>query len=166
MYVSKKRVTTRCEPLLTIVGITDSGEMHVLGVMAAPNESFESWSAALQRLRRRGLDIGKLRMAVSDSCPNITKALEVEFRELPRQRCTVHKTRNVVQNAAPAVKTAAAKEATAIWDAPNKSEARHRAAAFEATWRPEHPRLANIIRDDFDINAAPSMLALDTSVLQ
>jgi transposase-like protein len=56
----------------------------------------------------------------------------------------------VLQNAAPAVKAAAAKEATAIWNAPNKSEARHRAAAFEATWRPEHPNLANIIRDDFE----------------
>lgn len=150
MYVSKKRVTTRCEPVLTIVGITDSGEKHVLGVMAAPNESFESWRTALQRLKRRGLDIGKLRMAVSDGCPGIIKALEVELPDVPRQRCTVHKTRNVLQNAAPAVKAAAAKEATAIWNAPNKSEARHRAATFEATWRPEHPHLANIIRDDFE----------------
>jgi putative transposase len=55
-----------------------------------------------------------------------------------------------LQNAAPAVKAAPVKETKALWNAPNKSEARRRAAAFEATWRPEHPHLANIIRDDFE----------------
>lgn len=150
MFVSKKRVTTRCEPVLTVVGITDAGDKHVLGVMAAPNESFESWSACLQQLKRRGLDVSKLRMAVSDGCAGIIKALEVELPDVPRQRCTVHKARNVLKKAAPSVKAAAAKQATAIWNAPNKSEARQRAAAFETTWRPEHPQLADIIRDDFE----------------
>lgn len=150
IFISKKRVTTRCEPVLTAIGITDAGDKHVLGVIAAPNESFESWSALLQQLKRRGLDAGKLRLVASDGCAGIIKALGEELPDVPRQRCTVHKTRNILHKAAPAVKAAAAKEATAIWNAPNKSEARQRAAIFETNWRLEHPHLADIIRDDFD----------------
>lgn len=112
-----------------IVGITHSGEKHVLGVMAAPNKSFESWSVALQRIKRRNLDITKMRMAVSDGCAGVINTLEVELPEVPRQRCTVRKTRNVLQNAASAVMAAATKEVIAIWNELNKSEARQRAIA-------------------------------------
>jgi putative transposase len=150
MFVSKKRVTTRSEPVLTAIGITDEGNKHVLDVMPAPGESFEAWSTCLQRLKARGLDVSRLRMAISDGCAGLISALEVELPTVHRQRCTVHKVRNVLNAAAPAVKSAAAKEATNIWNAPNKSEARQRAAHFVARWQPEHPRLAAIIRDDFE----------------
>lgn len=60
------------------------------------------------------------------------------------------KVRNVLHAAAPSVKSAATKHATNIWNAPNKNEARQRAAAFIKAWAPEHPRLAAIIQDDFE----------------
>ena len=150
MFVSKKRVTTRCEPVLVIIGMTDAGARHVLDVLPAAGETFEAWSTSIQRIKGRGLDVVKLRLVISDGCAGLIKALEAELPSVPRQRCTVHKTRNVLHAAAPAVKSAAAKQATAIWNAPNKSEARQRAAAFEAAWRPEHPKLADIILDDFE----------------
>ena len=114
MHSSKKRVTTRCDPVRIINSITDSGEKHVLSVMAAANERFESWTAALQRVKRRGLDISKLRMAVSYACAYIIEALKLELSDVPRQRRTVHKARYVLQNSAPSIKAVAAKEATAI----------------------------------------------------
>jgi putative transposase len=150
MFVSKKRVTARREPVLVAVGITDAGTRHVLDVLPASGETFEAWSTCLHRLKGRGLDVSKLRLAITDGCSGLIKALQVELPAVPRQRCTVHKTRNVLQAAAPAVKSAAAKQATAIWNAPNKSEARQRAAEFERKWMPEHPNLVAIIRDDFE----------------
>jgi putative transposase len=150
MFVSKKRVTAGREPVLVAVSITDAGTRHVLDVLPASGETFEAWSTCLHRLKGRGLDVSKLRLAITDGCSGLIKALQVELPAVPRQRCTVHKTRNVLQAAAPAVKSAAAKQATAIWNAPNKSEARPRAAEFERKWMPEHPNLVAIIRDDFE----------------
>ncbi len=112
MFVSKKRVTTRCEPVLVIIGITDTGARHVLDVMPASGETFEALSTSIHRIKGRGLDVGKLRMVISDGCAGLIKALEVELPAVPRQRCTVHKMRNVLNAAAPAVKSAAAKQAS------------------------------------------------------
>lgn len=161
MFVSKKRVTTRCEPVLVAIGITDDGQKHVLDIMPAAGETSEAWCTVLQRLKRRGLNVDALRMAISDGCKGIISALNTELPKVPRQRCTVHKTRNVLHAAAPAVKSEAAKEATAIWNAPNASEARQRQAAFVAKWRSEHPKLAEIIQDDFE--ATLTFYELDAS---
>ena len=150
MFVSKKRVTARKEPVLAVIGITDDGRKHVRDIMPAASESTEAWSTVLQRLKGRGFDVGKLRMAVSDGCAGITNALKAELPTVPRQRCTVHKARNVLNAAAPAVKAEAAKDATRIWNAPNKSEARQRQAAFIAKYAAEHPKLVAIIEDDFE----------------
>ncbi len=150
MFVSKKRVTVRKEPVLAVIGITDDGRKYVLDIMPAASESNEAWSTVLQRLKGRGLDVSKLRMAISDGCAGIINALKAELPTVPRQRCTVHKTRNVLGAAAPAIKAEAARDATQIWNAPNKSEARQRQAAFVAKYAVEHPKLVAIIEDDFE----------------
>ena len=152
MFVSKKRVTTRKEPVLVAIGITDAGTKHVIDILPAAGESFEAWSTCLQRLKSRGLDVGKLRMVISDGCAALISALNAELPTVQRQRCTVHKVRNVLHAAAPSIKSEAAKQATAIWNAPNKSEARQRATNFVATWTPEHPHVAAIIQDEFEAN--------------
>lgn len=91
-----------------------AADTYVLNVMPTPSEREEAWSSALQQVIARGLDVSKLRMAIADGCPGISKALEVQMPDVPRQRCTVHKTRHMLQSAAPAVKAEAAKNATRI----------------------------------------------------
>lgn len=68
---------------------------------------------------------------------------------MPRQRCTVHKVRNV-GHAPLALKSTVPKEASAIWKAPNKSDARVLAAAFVPKYKETVPKLAAIIEDDFE----------------
>lgn len=135
---------------MAIIGITDDGRKYVLDVMPAPSESYEACCTALQRVEARGLDVSRLRMATADGCPGITKALEVEMLSVPRQRYTVHKMRNVLRGAAPAVKAEAAKDARRIWNAPNKSEARHRQLAYTAKSQAEHPKLAAIVEQELE----------------
>jgi putative transposase len=104
MFVSKKRVTARKEPVLAVVGITDDGRKHVLDIMPAASESYEAWSTVLQRLKSRNLNVSNLRMVISDGCAGIIKALEAELPTVTRQRCTVYKIRYVLNAVAPAIK--------------------------------------------------------------
>lgn len=92
MFISKKRLTTLCKPVLMALGVNDTGDKHVLAVMAVPNESFESWSALLQQLKRDGSNLNRLRMAAFDGCAGMNKALEVALPDAPKQRCTVQTT--------------------------------------------------------------------------
>ena len=140
MYVSVKRQTARKEALLIAVGITEAGKAEVLDVLPAPSESLVSWTTLMARLRGRGLKTSQLRLAISDGNEALIQAIESELQGVPRQRCTVHKVRNVIGKSPRALKAVAPKEASAIWQAPNKSEAKARAAAFIARYRDTHPR--------------------------
>lgn len=88
MFVLKKRVTKRCEPVLEVLGITDAGQKHVLDVMPAPGETSEAWQTCLQRVEGKGLNVGKVRMVISDGCKGIINAIGTELPQVPRQRCS------------------------------------------------------------------------------
>lgn len=150
MYVSVKRDSARKEALLAAVGITETGACTVLDVLPAPSESLQSWATLLARLRGRGLRPEQLRLAISDGNEGLIQAIGQELPGVPRQRCVIHKVRNIVGTSPKHLKSTAPKEASAIWKAPNKSEARMRAAAFIEKYRASHPKLANIIEDDLE----------------
>jgi putative transposase len=150
LWVSVKRQTARKEVVLVAVGITADGRREVLDAMPAPSESAAHWATLLARLRGRGLTVSQLRLVISDGCEGIIAAVGAELRGVPRQRCVVHKVRNIVGQAPRSLKSSAPKEASAIWKAPNKSEARVRAAAFIERYKDVAPKLAAIISDDFE----------------
>lgn len=81
-------------------------------------------------------------MAFSDGHEGLISAIARELPGVSRQRCTVHKVRNVVGRSPRHLKAIAPKEASAIWKAPNKSEAKSRAAEFIAKYKDAHPVLA------------------------
>lgn len=154
LWVSVKRQTARKEAVLVAVGIAADGSREVLDVMSAPTESHAHWATFLARLRGRGLDPKQLRLAITDGNEGLMGAVEAELPGTPRQRCTVHKVRNVVGRAPKALKSIAPREASAIWKAPNKSEARARATAFIEKYRGSHPYLADIVANDFEATLA------------
>ena len=150
LWVSVKRETARKEVILVAMGITSTGKREVLDVLPAPSESAAHWGTLLARLRGRGLDPAQVRLAITDGNEGVIAALGAEMPTVPRQRCVVHKVRNVVGHASLQLKSVAPKEASAIWKAPNKSEARVRAAAFIAKYKEIAPKLAAIVEDDFE----------------
>jgi putative transposase len=150
LYVSVKRQTAKDEALLVAVGVTADGHREILDVLPAPSESTDSWRTLLARLRGRGLCCEQLQLVISDGCAGLISAIGEEFPGVRRQRCVVHKIRNVIGTSPPALKAVAPKEASAIWKAPNKSEARVRQAAFIAQYQDSHPKLAAIVADDFE----------------
>ena len=74
-------------------GFTDDGERVLLAVSLGMRESFEDWQTLGRDLIARGL--GAPMLIVADGAPGLTKAIEQCWPASDRQRCCVHRARNL-----------------------------------------------------------------------
>jgi len=82
------------EGVLVAWGYTESGERVLLDVCLGQRERHEDWLEMGRGLTRRGLRAPW--MAVVDGAPGLIKAVEELWPDSDRQRCTVHRLRNVI----------------------------------------------------------------------
>ena len=81
------------EGVLVAWGFTDDGERVLLSVMLGMRESYEDWQALGRDLIARGL--GAPMLIVADGAPGLVKAIEQCWPASDRQRCCVHRARNL-----------------------------------------------------------------------
>ena len=81
------------EGVLIAWGFTDEGERVLLEVMLGMRESYEDWQALGRDLIARGL--GAPMLVVADGAPGLVKAIEQCWPASDRQRCCVHRARNL-----------------------------------------------------------------------
>src|SRR6202044_3725665 len=74
-------------------GFTEDGERVLLAVSLGMRESFEDWQELGRDLIRRGL--GAPMLIVADGAPGLVKAIEQCWPASDRQRCAVHRARNL-----------------------------------------------------------------------
>lgn len=82
------------EGVLLAWGITDRGERVLLDVCLGMREAEEDWTSLGRALLRRGLRAPLL--VVADGAPGLVSAIEQLWPQADRQRCTVHRLRNVL----------------------------------------------------------------------
>jgi putative transposase len=81
------------EGVLVAWGFTEQGERVLLSVMLGMRESHEDWLALGRDLIARGL--GAPLLVVADGAPGLIKAIEQCWPASDRQRCCVHRARNL-----------------------------------------------------------------------
>jgi transposase-like protein len=81
------------EGVLVAWGFTEDGERVLLAVSLGMRESFEDWQTLGRDLITRGL--GAPMLIVADGAPGLTKAIEQCWPASDRQRCCVHRARNL-----------------------------------------------------------------------
>jgi transposase-like protein len=81
------------EGVLVAWGFTQEGERVLVAVMLGLRESFEDWQALGRDLIARGL--GAPMLIVADGAPGLIKAIEQCWPASDRQRCCVHRARNL-----------------------------------------------------------------------
>ena len=127
------------EPVLAAWGITTEGKPAFIGLGPGTGESFDAWKDFLSDLRDRGLASPLL--IISDGAPGLIGAIEQAYPAALRQRCLVHRARNILAKI-PAGMQAEVKDAYwAIFDT-------------EDLKTPPGPRLAEIIDHRIDEFAA------------
>ncbi len=123
--------------VLAVLGVNQHGDKEVLGMRLSAEESKEGWAALLYDLRKRGVE--QLDLAVTDGNDGLLAALKEVFPKTPRQRCIVHKHRNIVSALPRRVRGQLGAELDAIWQQPNKENARVVLAAFKARYATRYP---------------------------
>jgi putative transposase len=84
----------KAEPLLAAWGITTAGGPAFVDLDAAANEGNDAWDGFLEDLKARGLASPLL--VISDGAAGLVGAIERAFPQALRQRCLVHRARNVL----------------------------------------------------------------------
>lgn len=82
------------EPVLAAWGITTSGKPAFVGLGPGSGESADAWHAFLTDLKDRGLACPLL--VISDGAPGLIAAIEQAFPKALRQRCLIHRARNIL----------------------------------------------------------------------
>jgi putative transposase len=82
------------EPVLAAWGITTGGKPAFIGLAPGAGESAGAWHDFLTDLKERGLASPLL--VISDGAPGLIAAIEQAFPKALRQRCLIHRARNVL----------------------------------------------------------------------
>jgi len=141
------------EPVLCAWGISTEGAPVLVGLAPGESESHDAWADFLGDLLGRGLTPPLL--VVSDGAPGLIGATEVVLAKSLRQRCLIHRARNVL---AKVPKVAQSEVKAEFWkifddiDVPAGQEAvdmvRGRIASFEKRYASVYPAAVKCLTTD------------------
>src|SRR3954462_13355840 len=133
------RMEPQAECMLVLIGATPEGRKELLGFQVGVRESAQSWRELLVDLKARGLAIAP-ELATGDGALGFWKALEEVSPTTRHQRCTVHKTANVLAKPPTSVQPAANRDLRQIWTAPDRKAADLAIALFAKKYSAKYER--------------------------
>ena len=143
------RMEPQAECMLVVIGATPEGKKELLGFQVGVRESAQSWRELLIELKARGLAIAP-ELATGDGALGFWKALEEVFPTTRHQRCTVHKTANVLDKLPTSVQPAAKRDLRQIWTAPDRKAAAAAMALFAEKYSAKYERAVTCLVRDRD----------------
>ena len=119
--------------ILTALGVDLEGNKDALALRACAEEDKDGWNCLLQDLRRRGAT--KMDLIVTDGHEGLLAAVSGLFTATPRQRCVVHKQRNVMNAIPHRERKEVSAELAGIFKQEKKEDVLLNLAAFKAKYR-------------------------------
>ena len=132
--------------ILTALGVDLEGSREVLAFRASAEESKDGWSALLQELRTRGMI--QIDLIVTDGHEGLLAAVADLFPTSLRQRCLVHKQRNVMSAIPKREQQEVSTELKGIWQQETKEDALLNLAAFKAKYQKRYPEAIRSLSED------------------
>jgi putative transposase len=132
--------------ILTALGVDLEGNKDVLALRACAEEDKDGWSCLLQDLRRRGAT--QMDLIVTDGHDGLLAAVSEQFSATPRQRCLVHKLRNVMSAIPRREREDVQADLTGIWKQEKKEDALTNLHAFEAKYTQRYPEAVRSLTED------------------
>ena len=143
------RMEPQAECMLVLIGATPEGRKELVGFQVGVRESAQSWRELLVDLKARGLAIAP-ELATGDGALGFWKALEEVSPTTRHQRCTVHKTVNVLDKLPNSVQPAAKADLREIWMAPDRAAAEAAIAAFAEKYAAKYGKAVTCLMKDRD----------------
>ena len=139
----------QAECMLVLIGATPEGKKELLGFQVGMRESAQSWRELLVALKARGLTIAP-ELATGDGSLGFWKALEEVSPTTRHQRCTVHKTANVLDKLPKSVQPAAKTDLRQIWAAPDRATANTAIGTFAEKYGAKYEKAVICLTKDRD----------------
>ena len=134
--------------LLVVLGVRDDGQKVLLAVKSVGGETKESWRMVLDDLIKRGLR--KPEFLIVDGGSGLEAALAAIWNDVPIQRCTVHKHRNLLAHAPERLRDEITADYNDMIYADTAQEVEKRRKAFLRKWRLRHSAVADSLEEAGD----------------
>jgi len=134
--------------LLVVLGVRRDGQKVLLAVKNMGGESEAAWRGVLDGLIARGLRTPEF--LITDGGAGLDRALAALWPDVPAQRCTVHKHRNLLAHAPDALHEEVAADYTDMIYAATAKEVQARRKAFLRKWRLRCPAVAASLEEAGD----------------
>ena len=135
--------------LMVLIGADTEGKKHLVGLREGYRESTESWGGLLKDCRRRGLN--EPACWVADGALGLWAAVNEHCPHSAQQRCTNHKTMNVIDKLPTSERPEYTKRLRAVWQADSEKAARKLAGRLATDFRAAgYDRAADCLEDDLD----------------
>ncbi len=134
--------------LLVVLGVRRDGQKVLLAVKNMGGESEAAWRGVLDGLIARGLRTPEF--LITDGGAGLERALAALWPDVPAQRCTVHKHRNLLAHAPDALHEEVSADYTDMIYAETAKEVQARRRAFLRKWRLRCPAVATSLEEAGD----------------
>jgi len=148
VYESMRLHKTAKEGILVVWGILSDGSKVLLGMKLGNKESYEDWLELFRSLISRGLRESVL--GTTDGAPGLIRAFEECFPRSLRQRCVVHKKRNILGKVPRGVAAQVKAYLDAVYYAPDLDSAKAMASGFVDRYESVYPSAVKCFQDDLD----------------
>ena len=134
--------------LLVVLGVRRDGQKVLLAVKNMGGESEAAWRGVLDDLIARGLRTPEF--LITDGGAGLERALARLWPDMPAQRCTVHKHRNLLAHAPEALHDEISADYTDMIYAATPKEVQDRRRVFLRKWRLRCPAVATSLEEAGD----------------
>jgi len=136
------------EAVLVAWAITKDGQRTLIHMSLGNKESYECWLDFFRNMISRGLNVPVL--ITSDGAPGLIKAIEEAFPNSLRQRCLVHKKRNVLAKVPEDMQAEIRAYLDGIWFAPTHETGKTAAKEFIKRFEQLYPSAIASFKDDME----------------
>ncbi|MBT5020806.1 MAG: IS256 family transposase [Planctomicrobium sp.] len=135
--------------MLVVIGATPDGKKELLAIQDGYRESEQSWNELLLDLKNRGLEVSP-KLAIADGALGFWAALRKISPETKEQRCTVHKTANVLNKLPKSVQPRAKSDLHEIWNSATREDANKAFDHFLKKYEAKYEGAAGCLKKDRD----------------
>lgn len=146
----KNALRSQKKIILAAYGITLFGKRELIASRQAKSESEASWTTFLDDLYKRGLEGKHLKLIITDGGGGLHAALEMNYPFIRRQRCWVHKLRNIANKLKRSIQKECLLEAKGIYLSKTRRQAVRRFKRWKERWRRRAPEAVRCLEKDLD----------------
>lgn len=147
-YHAARQGTDEKEGVLSAYALLEDGRPVLLHLDLGPRESYDAWLGFLQDLSARGLADPLL--VIFDGAPGLKKAIKQMWPRAWRQRCQVHRMRNILAKLPRLMHAQMKRLVQQVFLAPSHDVALKRGRALVARFRDRYPAAMECLARDLE----------------